>query len=212
MEVAGTGEEPVREVASRDDHPGPRRTALLVLAAIVIVGAAGAGAALALSGGGGHHKRHKQILVCGNPAGGCTPTPTTNTTNTPTTNTTLAQTEVVNDLALYQNAITNHDATVLANLLAPTVTRRGAGYGSGRCIDSTGKSAVLALYEDQFNRTSAQYRFTNLNRNSIKVTNGTATDSLEYQFSPGATGSVTFTFQNLAGQWRISHISAMCTP
>lgn len=193
------------------DRPGSNRTILIVVAAVVIVAAAAGGVAVALSGGGGGHGTSTSPTT---PIHTTTTTKTTQTTQTTTTtNVVQVQQQVVTVLLTYTKAISRHDATLLGTLLAPGVTRRGAGYGSAHCTVSDGKSAVLALYEDQFTRTPGGYRFTDLSPGAISVTNGTAAAHLHYLFSAdGATGPIAFTLEHIGAHWQISHISATCNP
>ena len=127
-------------------------------------------------------------------------------------NVAAAQRAVVSLLHSYAQAASEHNLGLLGSVLAESVTRTGAAYGSATCTTSTGKGAVLAIYQDQFTRTTGQYQLTDLSPAAIAVRGNTAIAPLHYLWVfANSTGSITFSLGNTNGGWRITHISAVCS-
>jgi len=130
----------------------------------------------------------------------------------PVVNVAAAQRAIVTVLHSYAQAASEHNLGLLGSVLADSVTRTGAAYGSATCTTSTGKSAVLAVYQDQFTRTTGQYELTDLSPAAIAVHGNRAVAPLHYLFVvANSTGAVTFSLADANGGWRITHISAVCS-
>lgn len=207
-----------------------RRSVLVGVAVLVVAGGVAAGVLAATSGGGGGHhgstggrrQRTTRTTQTTRTSAVVTPTVTTpltvsTTTTSPTTATPTTAGPATTDhvtavLARYATAISDHSLSRLSGVLATSVTRRGAGFGRARCVDSDGRAAVLALYRDEFTRVTGAYAFVRLSTANVYLVNGTATVHVDYRFAHGGAGPISFTLVDTSGGWRISHISAICTP
>ncbi len=125
-----------------------------------------------------------------------------------TTSRQASQAAVVETLHRYEHAYSARDATALASLLTASVRRYGAG--AGGCETSTGRSAVIAAYQSQFDAGSGKYRLSGLSPGAVDATGDGARVALPYRLSSGSSGSVRFVLHLTGGTWQISSITASC--
>lgn len=183
----------------------PLRRGLVIAGIVAIIAGGVIGAVVAI---GGKSSPKARVVSRDSVRRGVTPTATAATS----VNVSQEQGAVVAVLRSYERVASDHNLDLLGSVLLPSVSRRGAAYGSSQCTDSHGKNAVLAVYQDQFTRTTGQYQLVDLSPSAVVVNGETATATLHYLWvSDGATGSVTFTLAKAPAGWAISRISAICS-
>jgi hypothetical protein len=215
--VPSTYEDPVDRVAtggyaapdrSSQARGGYRRTTTVVAAVAVLLGA---GVAAVLATGALSRGSHS--------SGISKPTQAAVTTSPPQATTTASlpteaeqssdRSAIVPLLDYYQSDYSEHDESALAGLFTPEVSRHGLA--AGGCVVSHGLTAVMADYRNQFEAGSGSYELVGLSEGQIQFDNTTrARLNSHYTLTPGNSGYVNFTFEELGEGWKISEVNAAC--
>jgi hypothetical protein len=112
-------------------------------------------------------------------------------------------------LGTYQRAYSDRDTSGLASIFTPAIKRHGLA--AGGCTVSTGRGAVLADYQSQFEEGSGSYELVGLSQWQVSFDSKTkAHIDTHYRIADSSIGFVNFRFTNSGEGWRMSEVYATC--